>query len=176
MTQDARIPVSVVVGTAGARRTALVRGWLDRRPAGARWAVLVNAPGTAGLHSPLREGAAAFEGVAGCACCTGKVVARAALVKLLRRRPWSRLLVELGEQADPGGQKCAHVDIPFLRSRHPIAPRPVRHLFTARRWRKSSTVPSRLDPSAMTENTHSSRCELSSRSTGSMMCRPQKKS
>ena len=102
MTQDERIPVSVVAGTAGARKTALARSWLDRRPAGARWAVLVNAPGTAGLHSPLREGAAAFEGVAGCACCTGKVVARAALVKLLRRRPWSRLLVELGEQADPG--------------------------------------------------------------------------
>lgn len=111
----------LVTGFLGAGKTTLLRGWLAARPAGARWAVLVNEFGALGVDGALLggergpaapvDGAPAADGgevavvevAGGCACCAARVAFGTALTRLLRRGPWDRLFVEttgLGHPAE----------------------------------------------------------------------------
>jgi G3E family GTPase len=90
----------LVTGFLGAGKTTLLSGWLAARPAGERWAVLVNEFGALGVDRALLGGdgaggeVAVAEVAGGCACCAAQVAFDATLTRLLRRGPWDRLLVE----------------------------------------------------------------------------------
>lgn len=116
------VPATLVTGLPGAGKTALLGQWLAAKPAGERWGLLLNRAdaggfrvrlpggrGDASLGAGLGAGAAAdlgfapdaVEAVGGCACCAGKLAFETALVRLLRRGPWNRLLIELDGAGDP---------------------------------------------------------------------------
>lgn len=112
------VPATLVTGLPGAGKTALLRQWLAAKPAGERWGLLLNRadgggfrarlpggrgdPGLgAGAAADLGSAPDAVETVGGCACCAGKLAFETALVRLLRRGPWNRLLIELDGAGDP---------------------------------------------------------------------------
>lgn len=104
------VPATLVTGLPGAGKAALLRQWLAAKPAGERWALLLNRPDAAGLRVRLPGGRAdagdgfaadAIETIGGCACCSGRLAFETALLRLLRRGPWSRLLIELDGSGDP---------------------------------------------------------------------------
>ena len=112
------VPATLVTGLPGAGKTALLRQWLAAKPAGERWGLLLNRadgggfrarlpggrgdPGLgAGAAADLGSAPGAVETVGGCACCAGKLAFETALVRLLRRGPWNRLLIELDGAGDP---------------------------------------------------------------------------
>jgi G3E family GTPase len=90
----------LVTGFLGAGKTTLLSGWLAARPAGERWAVLVNEFGALGVDRALLgadevgDRVAVAEVAGGCACCAAQVSFDATLTRLLRRGPWDRLIVE----------------------------------------------------------------------------------
>jgi G3E family GTPase len=99
----------LVTGFLGAGKTTLLSGWLAARPPNERWAVLVNETGTLGVDRALLRGdgpdarVAVAEVAGGCACCAARVAFGATLVRLLRRGPWDRLIIEttgLGHPAE----------------------------------------------------------------------------
>jgi len=97
----APVPTLLVTGFLGAGKTTLLAGWLAHRPAGERWAVLVNEFGRLGIDAALlardgdRPGAVELAEVAGgCACCAARVAFTTTITRLLRRGPWDRLFVE----------------------------------------------------------------------------------
>ena len=99
----------LVTGFLGAGKTTLLSGWLAARPAGERWAVLVNEFGALGVDRALLGGdgadgeVAVAEVAGGCACCAARVAFGATLTRLLRRGPWDRLLVETTGLGHPAG-------------------------------------------------------------------------
>ena len=121
----ARIPVALIAAPGGAERSALLARWLDARPAGERWAVLVEgavgalaaaggAPGgDAAPGAGMASGAGTASGagskapgvyvvaLGGCACCTGATVLRVTLTRLLRAGGLDRILVVVGAAARP---------------------------------------------------------------------------
>jgi len=95
------VPTLLVTGFLGAGKTTLLSGWLAQRPAGERWAVVVNEFGRLGIDAALlardHEGPGAVEVLqvaGGCACCAARTVFGATLARLLRRGPWDRLFIE----------------------------------------------------------------------------------
>jgi len=100
--QGARVSTTVVVGFRGAGKTTLIRGWLAAKPAGERWAVLVNDAGSFGIDAGLLPDDAVAQVAGGCACCAARVALGVALTRLLRRGPWDRLLIELSGLGHPG--------------------------------------------------------------------------
>ncbi len=96
-TPGAPVPVHVIAGPLGAGKTTVVRELLRQRPAGLRWAVLVNEFGEVGIDPVLLDGAdpdvLVRELVGGCLCCTLGLPLQVALIGLLRARP-ARLLIE----------------------------------------------------------------------------------
>jgi G3E family GTPase len=100
-------PTLLVTGFLGAGKTTLLRGWLAARPAGERWAVLVNEFGALGVDRALLGAdageVAVVEIAGGCACCAARVAFGAALTRLLRRGPWDRLFVETTGLGHPAG-------------------------------------------------------------------------
>lgn len=98
----APVSTTVVAGFPGAGKTTLIRGWLASKPAGERWAVLVNGAGPLGIDAGLLPEDAIAQVAGGCACCTARVALGAALTRLLRRGPWDRLLIELSGLGHPG--------------------------------------------------------------------------
>ncbi|RPH40279.1 MAG: hypothetical protein EHM87_22505, partial [Burkholderiales bacterium] len=99
----------LVTGFLGAGKTTLLAGWLAERPPHERWAVLVNETGALGIDHALLGGdgpdarVAVAEVAGGCACCAARVAFGATLVRLLRRGPWNRLIIEttgLGHPAE----------------------------------------------------------------------------
>lgn len=90
----------LLTGFLGAGKTTLIAGWLAARPPHERWAVLVNEFGALGIDAALlaRPGDGGAVEVAeiagGCACCAARTAFTATLVRLLRRGPWHRLIVE----------------------------------------------------------------------------------
>ena len=107
----APVPTLLLTGFLGAGKTTLLAGWLERRPAGERWAVLVNEFGALGVDRALLSGAGdpsqpdavgIVEIAGGCACCAARVAFSTALNRLLRRGPWDRLFVETTGLGHPG--------------------------------------------------------------------------
>jgi G3E family GTPase len=138
------VPTLLVAGYLGVGKTTLIAGWLARRPTGQRWAVLVNEFGAIGIDRALLGGGAeVFEVAGGCACCASAVAFRTTLVRLLRRGPWDRLLIEtsgLGHPAklvdrmrEPGG--CAGRAAARVPGRAAGGGRPTGHS-TGRGWRR----------------------------------------
>lgn len=120
----------LVTGFLGAGKTTLLSGWLAERPAHERWAVLVNEFGALGVDRALLGGDGADAAVTvaeiagGCACCAASVAFDATLVRLLRRGPWDRLVVEttgLGHPAQLVDRLRAPAFADRLRVRPPVA-------------------------------------------------------
>ncbi|RTQ98751.1 CobW family GTP-binding protein [Halomonas nitroreducens] len=100
------IPVHVVTGFLGSGKSSLIRHWLDTKPAGERWAVLINEFGRVGIDQALlagRDDVAVKALPGGCLCCQLAVVLQATLVELLRRERPDRLIIEPSGLGHPGG-------------------------------------------------------------------------
>ncbi|MBK5936274.1 hypothetical protein CCR81_05570 [Halorhodospira halophila] len=89
-------PANLITGFLGVGKTTAIRHLLaEARPAGERWAVLVNEFGDVGVDATRFEDDAAIEELpGGCLCCTLGAPFRIALARLLRRSRPSRLLIE----------------------------------------------------------------------------------
>lgn len=94
-------PVTLVTGFLAAGKTTAIRHWCARRPAGERWAVLVNDFGHLAIDAAAHADVAVFEVPGGCACCAASVAMRTTLGRILRRGPWDRLVIELSGLGHP---------------------------------------------------------------------------
>ncbi|WP_312930667.1 CobW-like GTP-binding protein, partial [Stutzerimonas nitrititolerans] len=92
------IPTHLIAGPLGAGKTSLIRALLAQKPAGERWAVLINEFGQIGLDAALLhrdEAGVSFAEVAGgCLCCVNGVPFQIGLSQLLRKARPDRLLIE----------------------------------------------------------------------------------
>ena len=98
------IPTTLVTGALGVGKTTAILDLLGRRPAGARWAVLVNDFGRVGIDGAVlgeTGGIEVREIAGGCICCTANVPLRVALVRLVRELAPERLIVEPTGLAHP---------------------------------------------------------------------------
>lgn len=94
-----RTPVNLITGFLGAGKTTAILGLLATRPAGERWAVLVNEFGKVRIDASTLEdgtGGVVVREVSGCICCTGQIAMRVVLTRLLRVTRPDRLLIEPG--------------------------------------------------------------------------------
>jgi len=101
------IPTHLIGGPLGAGKTSLIRHLLDQKPAGERWAVLINEFGQIGLDAALltteADGISLAEIPGGCLCCVNGVPFQVGLARLLRQAKPGRLLIEpsgLGHPAE----------------------------------------------------------------------------
>jgi len=95
------IPTNIITGFLGSGKTTAIRHLLASRPAGERWAVLVNEFGETGIDAALLAADAVNpdevfirEVPGGCMCCATGVPMRVALNQLLARARPHRLLIE----------------------------------------------------------------------------------
>lgn len=95
------VPVTVITGFLGVGKTTAILHLLKHKPAGERWAVLVNEFGEIGIDGGLITGGNAAEsGIfvreipGGCMCCAAGVPMQVALNLLLTRTKPDRLLIE----------------------------------------------------------------------------------
>jgi len=92
------IPTHVIAGPLGAGKTSLIRHLLTQRPAGERWAVLINEFGQIGLDAALltqeADGIALGEVAGGCLCCVNGAPFQVGLGRLLRKARPDRLFIE----------------------------------------------------------------------------------
>lgn len=97
----AGIPVNLVTGRDDAAKSRFIDRLIAMRPAGARWAVLVNAA-LAG-RSPASGNGVYFSEVAeGCICCTAQLPLRVGLTRLLRETEPDRLFIQPSARARTG--------------------------------------------------------------------------
>ncbi|VXA91596.1 CobW family GTP-binding protein [Pseudomonas sp. 8O] len=93
-----QIPTHLIAGPLGAGKTTLIRHLLAQKPAGERWAVLINEFGQIGLDAALLErgddGIAMAEVAGGCLCCVNGAPFQVGLGRLLRKAKPDRLLIE----------------------------------------------------------------------------------
>ncbi len=102
-----QIPTHVIGGPLGAGKTSLIRSLMAQKPAGERWAVLINEFGQIGLDAALLTtddtGISLAEVAGGCLCCVNGVPFQVGLSRLLRKAQPDRLLIEpsgLGHPAE----------------------------------------------------------------------------
>jgi G3E family GTPase len=90
------VPVNLVTGFLGAGKTTLIQSLLARRPAGERWAVLVNEFGQIGIDQTAFGGDGIYvkEVPGGCICCANQLPMQIALSQLLARAHPARVLIE----------------------------------------------------------------------------------
>jgi G3E family GTPase len=92
------IPTHVIAGPLGAGKTSLISHLLKQKPAGERWAVLINEFGQIGLDAALLttgdDGIALGEVAGGCLCCVNCAPFQVGLGRLLRMARPDRLLIE----------------------------------------------------------------------------------
>ncbi|WP_394560531.1 CobW family GTP-binding protein [Aquipseudomonas alcaligenes] len=94
----ANIPTHLIAGPLGAGKTSLIRHLLAHKPAGERWAVLINEFGQIGLDQALlttgQDGVSLAEIPGGCLCCVAGAPFQVGLGRLLRQARPDRLLIE----------------------------------------------------------------------------------
>ena len=102
-----QIPTHLIGGPLGAGKTSLIRSLMAQKPAGERWAVLINEFGQIGLDAALLStddtGISLAEVAGGCLCCVNGVPFQVGLSRLLRKAQPDRLLIEpsgLGHPAE----------------------------------------------------------------------------
>ncbi|MDB5980007.1 MAG: putative metal chaperone, involved in Zn homeostasis, GTPase of family [Pseudomonas sp.] len=92
------IPTHVIAGPLGAGKTSLIKQLLAQKPAGERWAILINEFGQIGLDAALLttadDGIALGEVAGGCLCCVNGAPFQVGLGRLLRKARPDRLLIE----------------------------------------------------------------------------------
>ncbi|MGF0240159.1 CobW family GTP-binding protein [Rhodococcus sp. IEGM1300] len=92
------IPTHIIAGPLGAGKTSLIRHLMAQRPAGERWAVLINEFGQIGLDAALltrdADGIALGEVAGGCLCCVNGAPFQIGLGRLLRKARPDRLFIE----------------------------------------------------------------------------------
>lgn len=93
-----QIPTHLIAGPLGAGKTSLLQSLLAQRPAGERWAVLVNEFGQVGLDAALlsrdEDGIALGEVAGGCLCCVNGAPFQVGLARLLRKAKPQRVFIE----------------------------------------------------------------------------------
>lgn len=93
MSRDAPpVPLTVLYRQPGEAALSRVRAVLAGRPAGARWALIVE-EGEARLEAP--EGTTLEQLLPGCACCVGQLALRVTVARVLRRERPDALILEL---------------------------------------------------------------------------------
>jgi G3E family GTPase len=95
------VTAHLITGFPGAGKSTLLRVLLAQRPHGEHWALLLN--GNSRIDSAY--GITVHQLGDACACCTGRVRFRTALVQLLRSARAQRLWIELAGTGDPAGVK-----------------------------------------------------------------------
>lgn len=100
-----KTPVNLITGFLGVGKTTAILDLLATRPAGSRWAVLVNEFGQVGIDGATltQDGVAVREVPGGCICCTAQLPLRVALTKLIREVRPERLLIEPTGLGHPAG-------------------------------------------------------------------------
>ncbi|MGH8346942.1 MAG: CobW family GTP-binding protein [Pseudomonas sp.] len=92
------IPTHVIAGPLGAGKTSLIKHLLAQRPAGERWAVLINEFGQIGLDAALltrdADGISLGEVAEGCLCCVNGAPFQIGLGRLLRKAQPDRVFIE----------------------------------------------------------------------------------
>ena len=94
------VPVTLLhgLGAGAPERAGRLERWLARRPPQERWAVI--AEGGVALPAFDRSSVVIAQ-IGGCACCTGALVLRVTLTRLLRQGPWHRVVILAGAAARP---------------------------------------------------------------------------
>lgn len=97
------IPTHIFTGFLGVGKTSLIKRFLAEKPAGERWAVLVNEFGEVGIDGALlaTDDIAVSEVPGGCMCCSVGVPSRAALNNLIKRQNPDRIIIEPTGLANP---------------------------------------------------------------------------
>lgn len=92
------IPTHLIAGPLGAGKTSLIKQLLAQKPAGERWAILINEFGQIGLDAALlttgADGIALGEVAGGCLCCVNGAPFQVGLGRLLRKARPDRLFIE----------------------------------------------------------------------------------
>ncbi|SDL74129.1 GTPase, G3E family [Franzmannia pantelleriensis] len=100
------IPVHVITGFLGSGKSSLIRHLVAHKPAGERWAIVINEFGQVGIDQAMFESRddVVVKGLpGGCLCCQLAFVLQAALVNLIRRERPDRLIVEPSGLGHPAG-------------------------------------------------------------------------
>lgn len=95
------IPTNVITGFLGVGKTTAIQHLLQTKPAGERWAVLINEFGKVGIDSQLLKTDDSTEGEitirevpGGCMCCAAGLPMKVALNQLIGKAKPDRLLIE----------------------------------------------------------------------------------
>lgn len=92
----ARIPTTLITGFLGVGKTTAILHLLKHKPAGERWAVLVNEFGEIGIDGAIlaEQGAVIKEVPGGCLCCVAGLPLQIGLNMLIAKARPDRLLIE----------------------------------------------------------------------------------
>ena len=100
------IPVHVVTGFLGSGKSSLIGHLVAHKPAGERWAIVINEFGQVGIDQAMFESRddVVVKGLSGgCLCCQLAFVLQASLVALIRRERPDRLIIEPSGLGHPAG-------------------------------------------------------------------------
>jgi G3E family GTPase len=100
-----KTPTHLITGFLGVGKTTAILDLLAHKPAGERWAVLVNEFGQVGIDGATlsQDGVAVREVPGGCICCSAQVPLKVALTTLLREAKPDRLIIEPTGVGHPAG-------------------------------------------------------------------------
>lgn len=102
----ANVPVHLITGFLGSGKSTLIHHLIAQKPAGERWAVLINEFGQVGIDQAMFEERddLVVKGLpGGCLCCQLAFVMQATLVNLLNRHRPDRVIIEPSGLGHPAG-------------------------------------------------------------------------